>query len=271
MATDLITGMTSRSLPTAVKDNPDSPRPVRLGPYGDVKVESGWATDHLLADEGAYIVATSLPAAATLQVGIQSAYVATQAFIVIGNGDPAGGRRIFPKWIRMTCAVAGTSGVDLRYAVVLDSIDRTPSVLSTAAAGFGPGTAADQTAYRVKTVCTNMAVNPQVASKVYFGIGLATSTGAATVPNVSANSRVIVGNGSLKPSIPVVKDQYVIQFGSADIGGTFQAAAALAKIVDHAPACVLGPGQFLTFHLWSAGNGTAGNAFDDVAVGVIER
>lgn len=268
----LIKGIVSRFLPPANADNQNVDVAYRLGRYGDSKVESVFPTDHFQSDEGALMVATTLPGATALQLGISASFSATAAAFVLGNSDVAGGKRLYPKYLRLAQSVAPTSGVDLRYAIVLDSKDRTPSTISNATgANQGPGTPATVTAYRSPVVCTNMDVNVPAVGVAFFP--LSTAGGAApTIPAAGQFARTIVGNGYIKNSIPVVKDQYLLTFGAADPGGgTFQAAAALAKIVENAPAVVVGPGQFLVIYLWSASNITAGNAWDDVALVWTER
>ena len=267
----LFKGLVQRLLPQpAVTDGPEAERVARMGRYGDLKVESAWPTDHLLADEGAYMIATTLPGATALQLGLSAAFSATTAAFVLGNSDPAGGKSLYPRFLRLNQSVAPTSGVDLRYAIVLDSKDRTPTTLSSGSGGSGPGTPATATGYRAPVVCTNMNVNPVIAGVPFFP--LSTAAGAAiTVPAAGAFARTIIGNGYIKNSIPVVKDQYVLQFGGVDVGGSFQSAAALSKLVEHAPAVVIGPGQFMVVYLWSASNITAGNAWDDVALAWIEK
>jgi hypothetical protein len=267
----LIKGIVSRLLGTPTSDGVESEGYVRLGRYRDIKVESCWPTDHLLADEGAVMVATTLPGATALQLGISASFSATAAAFVIGNSDAAGGKRIYLKSLKLAQSVAPTSGTDLRYAVVLDSKDRTPSTISNGAGGSGPGTPANNTAYRSTVVSTNQDIQ-QVAPVGVAFFPISTAGGSpVTVPTPGQFARTIVGNGYIKNSIPVVKDQYVIQFGSCDTGGTFQAAAALSKIVEHAPPVVIGPGQFAVIHMWSASNITAGNAWDDVQLVWVEK
>lgn len=265
-------GIVGRNL--MVPPNADSPNvdvPMRTGRYGDLKVESGYPTDLMAADEGAVWVAGMTPAQTAIQAGIQSAYVSTQAQFVLGNSAVAGGVRCYPKFLRLGVLTVGTSGVDLRYAIVLDNVSRQPTVVSNGSGGTGPGTAANQTAFRVPANNVNMDITTAAAGVPYFTLGLAASTGGATVPAPSPAARIIVGNGFVKNTALVAKDQLVIQFGSADIGGTVQGASAAAKIVEHAPAVVLGPGQFMTVHLWSTSNITAGNAFDDAIMCWAER
>lgn len=267
----MVRGFISRILPPAGADGPDSDRVIRLSRYGDVKVEGVWPSDHALADEGSIFCASTLPGATALQLGISASFSATAAAFVLANGDSAGGKRCFLKSLKLAQSVAPTSGVDLRYAVVLDNVNRIPTVIANAVgAGQGPGTPATTSAYRAPAACVNMDVPAPPVGLPFFPLSAAGGA-PPTVPAAGQGARTIVGNGYIKNSIPVVKDQYVIQFGGVDYGGTFQAAAALSKIVEHAPACVIGPGQCAVIHIWSASNITAGNAWDDVQLVWAER
>lgn len=263
-------GLVARSLPPANPDSQNVDVALRLGRYGDTKTESAWPNDMNLADEGAVMVATTLPGATALQLGISASFSATACAFVLQNTDAAGGKRLYPRFLKLAQSVAPTSGTALRYAIVLDSINRAPTTVSNGTGGSGPGTPANLTAYRSTVSCTNADINPTIVGVPYFPIS--TAAGAPpTVPAASAFARTIVGNGIIKGSIPVVLDQYVLQFGSADIGGSFQAAAALSKIVEHAPPVVIGPGQSMLIYLWSPSNITAGNAWDDVSLCWVER
>lgn len=264
-------GIVSRILPIpAVLDGPEAERAVRLGRYGDVRVEPGFVGEHVTADEGAYMVASTLPGTTALQLGISAAFSATAAAFVLGNSDAAGGKRIYPRILRLAQSVAPTSGVDLRMAIVIDSKDRTPTTISNGTGGSGPGTPATATAYRPPVVCTNQDVNPNIVGVPFFP--LSTASGAPpTVPSAGQFARTIAGNQYVKGSIPVVKDQYVVNFGDVGSQGTFQGAAALAQITVGVPPIVIGPGQFMVIYLWSASNITAGNAWDDVSLSWIEK
>ena len=255
----------------ANQDNQNVDVTNRLGRYGDTKIESGYPTDLFAADEGAIMLAGMTPAQTALQAGIQSAYVSTQIQFLLQNSDPAGGRRLYPKWLRLSLLTVGTSGTDFRYALVLDNALRTPTTISSGTGGSGVGTPAAQTAYKAAAVCTNMDLNPTIAGVPYFGSGTAGAVGGATVAAPSPMARILTGQGYWNNAVIVTKDQYVLQFGSCDIGGSFRSATAVAKIVEHAPACVIGPGQSLAIHLWSTSNVTAGNAWDDASMCWAER
>lgn len=267
----LLKGLVARALPFILPDGPEAERFARMGRYGDLKVEPNGHPDQILADEGSYFTAPMTPGQTAIQLGLSAAFSAVAAAFVLVNGDGAGGKRGYLRSLRLAQSVAPTSGVDLRYAVVLDGVNRTPTTVSNAPnSDRGPGTAATATAYRALANNVNQDDARAPVCIPYFPFS--TAGGAPpTVPAASAFARTIVGGGYLKNSIPVVKDQYVLQFGSVDRGGTFQGAAALAKIVEHAPPIVIGPGQSALIYLWSASNITAGNAWDDVALDWIEK
>lgn len=263
--------ITSRGLPVASQDGTENERDVRGGRYGDFKVESAWNTDHLLADEGAMMVASLLPGATQLFMGIDASFVNTIAFLVLSNSDAPGGKRLYPKSLRLALSSVGTSGVDLRYAIVLDDKDRTPSTISNGSGGSGVGTPASATMYKAPAFCTNMDVKVTPVGVPYFMSGVTGAGVGGTVPSPGQNARTIVGNGYLKNSIVVAKDQYTLQFGGTDRGGSFQSAAALGNYISHAPAVVIGPGQHMVIYLWSTSNVTASNAFDDEELTWIEK
>ena len=268
----ILRGLVSRMLPQPDADSPYNERAVRLGRYGDMMSQPVFPDDSALADEGSIFVASTAPGATALQLGISATFSATAAAFVLVNSDTAGGKRAYLRSLKLAQSVAPTSGVDLRYAVVLDSINRMPTTIAQPAGALqGPGTPATASAYQAPASCTNQDSNDRRPICLpFFPISIAAGA-PPTVPAASPQARTIVGNGYVKNSIPVVKDQYTIQFGGVDAGGTFQAAAALAKIVEHAPKVVIGPGQSALIYLWSASNITAGNAWDDVRLEWAER
>ena len=268
----LFKALVSRLLPAPQQiSGPESDKALRTNPYGDLFTNNVYATDHALADEGSYMTACMLPAGAALQNGITASFTSTLASFVLYNSAPPGGVNCLLKFLRLVVTTAGTSGTALQYAIVLDNINRSPTTISTPQGATGPGTAGANTGYRAPVAPSNMNVNSPVNGIPYFTQGTAGATGPMTVPAASPQARTIVGNGMLKGSIPVVNDQYNIQFGSCDRGGSFQAAAALCKIVEHAPPVVIGPGQTALIYLWSPSNITAGNAWGDVSMEWIER
>ena len=260
----LLRGLVSRLLPQPTVDGTDQEKSVRLGRYGDIKVENAWPTDHMLADEGAVIVAGMASAATALAPGFSAAPVDTLPTFMLVNSDIAGGKRIYPKFLKLNLASAGTTPTTLRYSIVLDSKDRTPTSITAVAT---PGT---NSASRYTPVCTNMDVTPTIIGVPYFTSGATGNTGAITVPASGATARTVVANGMLRNAIPVALDQYVIQFGGCDIGG--HGVITLTRTVDYTPPFVIGPGQTALIYIWSAGNtGTSGHTWGDVQLCWVEK
>ena len=264
-------GLVYRILPTPMTDGSESEKALRISRYGDAKTENSWpVTDHLLADEGAYITAAMSSGATKLWLGLSATFVNSAAAFVLSNSDPPGGRRIYPRRLRLCQVDAPVNGTSLRYSIWTDSRDRTPSTISSGAGGTGPGTPFTATAYQAPTTSTNQDVRVSPAGLAYFP--LSTNVGAPPlVPTPGPAARCIVGQGFLKQSIPVTKDQYILQFGCQDSGGAFQIAAALAHLVAYSPPVVIGPGQCMVIHLWSQLNDTTGSSWDDVALEWFER
>ena len=237
-------------------------------PITEAERAGTWNGDLLIADQGAYFVANTEPGATALQLGISATYSSTLAAFVLKNSSTttANPVRIYPKFLKTSVVTVPTSAVDWRYAVVVDSTDRTPSTIA------GVASPATHTAYVATVNCTNMALSPTAAGVAYFPISTTDGSGGAiTVPAAGANARTLVGNALLKGSIPVAKDQYTIQFGADVMGGGFQGAAALSKHVDYAPPVVLGPAQCMVIYMWGLSNATAGIAFDGVTLAWVEK
>jgi hypothetical protein len=274
----LLKGIVSRVLSAPRVDGPESEAYARFKKYGDLGVENVWPTDHGQADEGSLFVASTLPGATALQLGISASWSATAAAILVYNSDqPIGnggtGKNVLLKRLRLNQSVAPTSGVDLRMSVWTDPANRQPTTISNAVGSNppqGPGTPATATAYRSPANSPNSAINVAAVGVPYFP--LSTAGGAAVaIPNPGPNARCIIGQQYIKSSIPVVKDEYIVQFGMADAGGAYQGAAALARGVISAEPVIIGPGHWGIIYLWSASNITAGNAWDDVSLSWCER
>lgn len=262
----ILKGLISRLLQgRPIPDGPEAERAVRMGPWGDLKVESAFPDRKLLADEGAYMVAGMLPGAIALQIGIMATYTALSAAFVMVNTDGPGGKKIFLDYLRLRLLTVGTSDTDLQYSVVLDSINRAPTTVALV------GAPANLTAYKPIPVCTNMDINPQIVGVPFFPLSTAGGT-PPTVPAPSAYARTIVGNGRIRSLIPITKDDYMLTFGG--VGESDNLAGVVGtqcKIVVSNPPIVIGPGQCALINLWSTGNITAGNAFDGAEMGWIER
>jgi hypothetical protein len=270
----LVKALVQRLLPApSTASGPEADKALRCGPYGDLKVESIWPTEHLQADEGAYMVACMAPGQAVINTGIAAAYNAVAPTLVLFNNAPLGGPNLYPKYFRMGVSVIPSSAANVQFSLVVDPANRQPAAayVTNTAGTVGPGTGAANKGYRSQISCVNMNVNPQINGIAYLPNGTTSDAAGITVPSASAGARIIVGNGMLKYSAPIALDQYTIQFGGTDRGGTIQAAAALCKIVEHAPPVVVGPQQTMLLYLWCPSNITLGFVFSDMSLEWVER
>jgi hypothetical protein len=271
----LIRGRVSRGIPQPDVDGGREGEPVRVGRYNEQYALPLHAKKHHLADEGSYVTSTMLPGATALQHGILAAFDATKAAIVFQNSDSPGktnAMRCYLDYIRFLVSIAPTSATSGLYASVLDPKDRTPTTLSSGSGGTGPGTPATATAYQSQAFCPNLDEAPNIVGKPFFPLSTAGGLPPA-VPAAGPNIRTIVGNGSLRAQIPVVGDEYIIDFGG-DVPPQSLVTAAPAgasRIVSVHPPIVVGPGQFWMLHLWFPGNITAGIAFSGIDMGWWER
>ena len=274
----LLKGLVSRILPAPRVDGPESEGYARFKKYCDLGVESVYPTDHVQADEGSLFMATTLPGASAIILGLSATWSATAAAFLIYNSDqPIGnggtGKNVLLKRLRMDCSVVPTSATCLRMSVWTDPANRQPTTISNAVGSNppqGPGTPASVTAYRAPVTSPNSGYLGANVGVPYFPLSI--NAGAPpTIPAPGPNARCIIGQQMIKNSIPVVNDEYIVQFGTADCGGAYQAAAALSKQVISAPPVVIAPGHWGIIYLWATSNATNGYAMDDVLLEWIER
>jgi hypothetical protein len=249
----------------------------RMGRYGEALMLAPMIGEPLLADEGSLMMASMLPSATALQLGLSASYAATAAALVFKNNAPAGpaSPRCHLRDIHFLCATAPASGTGLLYATLLDNVNRAPTTVS----GLGsPGTAANQTAYQAPAVCANIDENPTISGVWWFP--LSTSGGAPpVVPAQGSNARVLVGNGNLRAVIPVgaassgVQDDYRIVFGATDRGVTsaLRSTAGATQITEVHPAVTVGPQEFVLLYLWAPSNAVTGMAFAGLDCSWFER
>lgn len=265
----LVRFIASRRLPQPTPDQgPANEIYGRAGRYGELYVNSMWPTDQVLADEGSYYTATLGPGATAIILGLSAAYSATQAAVVVQNSDAAafdGGKRIYLRYIRMSVSTVPTSATAFIYASVIDPANRVP----TTVVPLVGGTAATATAGKTTPVSTSLDQGTPSIANVYFP--LSTNAGAPpTVPAASASARTIVGNGFLRGQIPVLFDEYILQFGNADYPSSNIVATA-ARITSIHPPIVINPGATFLLSLWGPSNATNSIAFNGMDMGWVER
>ena len=274
----LLKGLVSRILPAPRVDGPESEGYARFKKYCDLGVESVYPTDHVQADEGSLMMATTLPGATAIFLGIISSWTSTVGAFAIYNSDqPVGnggtGKNVLLKRLRLNVSTIPGSATALRMSVWTDPANRQPTTISNAVGSNppqGPGTPATATAYRAPVTSPNSGYLGAAVGVPYFPLSATGGVGIA-LPNPGPNARCIVGQQYLKQSIPVVLDEYVVQFGMCDAGGAYQGPAALSKGVTSAPPVVIAPGHWGLIYLWAPGNSATSAAFDDVLLEWIER
>jgi len=265
-------GVASRRKPQPTPDSGPANEVVeRRSRYGEGYSQLLWPNDQTLADEGSYFVSALAPGATALQLGLSAAFAATAVALAFQNTENSafdGGARCYPRYLRFLASIAPTSATSLLFASVLDLKDRTPTTV--VALGGTPATA---TCFKPVVACTSLDQSEGGKGQPYFPLSIAAGAPPA-VPVAGQNARTIVGNGSLRAQIPVVGDEYVIQFGMGDhpAGSLVTAApAGASRIVTMHPPIVIPPQAWWLFYLWAPSNATAGIAFSGFEVGWAER
>lgn len=226
-----------------------APGGIRRGPYGDLSVMAlAAASEHPLADEGSWFVATNPTPGTGVAYALQTSFSDTaNGLFVIQNNQPAGGANLWLKYIKLILtgtAPASTTSMD--FTIRTDTSAMTPTAGSVQIAG-GAGA---QTIFE-----TNHpdATAPQVNIWAF-------SAGAMTVPATSASGRR-VGRIHIPTNVAVSGDEYEVQFGAPDrnsgsAGLTAARATAPARMVAHAAPVVLQPQSWAVVTMWWNGAAT---------------
>src|ERR1043166_707849 len=114
----------SRRLPQPTPDQgPANEVFARAGRYGETIVSPLWPNDQALADEGSFVVAQLGSGATALQLGLSASFSATAAAFVLQNSDSSsfdGGKRLYPRYLKLLVTTAPTSATSWLYATVID-------------------------------------------------------------------------------------------------------------------------------------------------------
>lgn len=260
MALDqIIQGFVSRRLPTPTIDGMDSFKRLRLSRYGDNVVSSLVPTKHQLAEEGSYFTAgvptsTSdpkpLPGATTQLAANINAFSDTNGLFVFRNNEPISplGKSIYLDFLSLLLGgTAPTGTVSMEFAAAIDTIERAPTA-ANAKQLLIPQNTGDGGVGSIATV-------------------YAYANAAAMTVIAGSNQRRIVGRAHLSTGLGIVGDEYLVQFGAADLGPgmmglTAARATVPAKIVGHAPPCAVRPGESLVIHMWWLTSATTAATFE---------
>lgn len=206
------------------------------------KVQNIWNRDQGIVDEGTYFVATNPTTgtgiATTTSVvddgnsGATSAQ--TRPLMIIQNGYAAGANNpnIYPLSLKILVTSAPTSATFWQMSLRLDSTQRYTSGGST-----------------IVPVNPNSAVGANSRANIYFG--------AITAAAASAGAR-LVANAMVNPTIPVVKDTQIINFGNPNSDISIGNIVTVNKTnVINVPPIVIAPGYSLVIGAWGTSNAAA--------------
>jgi hypothetical protein len=252
----LLKGLVRRVLPIPQLDAPEAEIAVRMGRYGDVKVESAWPTEHVLSDEGAYYycdlgspiaqggtagtrgtaITLGLPAGATIVVAAANILAISNVDNPISQGGL--GKSIYVRRIQIVTeeATVPATTTAVAWGFAIDAVNRTPS--STVVGPLVP-----------------VNVNGNVVSASISRVYCCNAASGLTTP--AAGSALRTFSGYFKFAASVTKDVYEVQFGGVDPAALFTQAATVAqKYVEKAPPFVIGPQQWGLFYLSMPGAAT---------------
>ena len=221
---------------------------LRIGRYRDLYTIPMFHKSHSLSDEGTYFIATN-PTPGTPVAFVVNAAVSETAgyFLNIKNNDPVGGvnaKRMYLDYIRLICGVVPASATSGHCFIKLDNINRYSSGGSI-----------------ITPVNPNMDSNIASIAQVYAG---ALTTVA---PSPSARS---VARGVLRASIPVVNDEWILNFGSVETASSMLIGGGVARFVVPLPPVIIGAQQTMGLQLWFPANSVTPAQFE-FEVGWFER
>lgn len=232
---------------------------LRLGTYGEQIAQILTAKQHTLADEGSYYLCRT-PTVGTGIAAVTSltTFSALSPVMIVTNNNPVGGRNIYLDYVNLSVTATAASTTSFNLATVLDSVPRYSSA-GSGGAGTNLATALNG------PYATNMAAMNPSNALVYAGALVA----------IAASGQVrILSNRLVRQQIPVVLDQYQINFGTDAVGGPNLTAQALSAAVPtvttvaHAPVCVTPGASFLLYYY---GAGCAAAPSFEFEVGYVER
>ena len=100
-----------RLLAFAQKVGETFPSIARGGSYGESVMELLTDKQHKVADEGSYYMTRSPTVGTGLAtIAAQNSFADTSPFLIVTNGNPAGGKSIYLDYLKLTTTVAGTNG-----------------------------------------------------------------------------------------------------------------------------------------------------------------
>lgn len=236
----ILKGLVARTLPAAQSDGDESNIAARVSRYGDQLAIQVGGPRQGLVDEGSYFIATNpTPGTGIAPNAVETSFSDTRGFFVIKNTEDPGNpqaKRIYMDYLKLILlATAPTATVSQHFALKRSKISREPT------------TAANRTLLSPVQMASASG-RASIARPMSYA-----NAGAMTVP-ASAAEDPVVGRVCLPTSLGIAGDEYLLKFGSDDLGAvaglTAVRATAPARIVGLLPPVVIEAGESLVIHRW---------------------
>jgi len=220
------------------------------------KMANIWNSDHALADEGSFYVATSPTpgtgiATTTSVIDDAATASATHAqnvpVLYIQNTADRGNdeaETIYLKYLRMIVTAAPTSATEWNASFRADSVARYTSGGSL-----------------IDPVNINLASPNDSGALVRFG--------AVVTADLPSSSARLVGRAMVQSSIPVVKDQWIFTFGDPSMPTNLLTATGAKNINIPMGPIIIPPGWNIAMGMWGASN--AGAPAWEFELGFVKR
>ncbi len=227
--------LVSRALPAANADSAANSVSQRADRYGGVYATAPACGKYPWAEEGSYFVARTPTPGSGVSGTILTAFDATKPHIFGNNTSTT--KNIWLDRLKLIVTVAPASATTFQFAVKVDNvaIAITTNHVTTAV-----------------PVCPNLGISATSATNVWYQ-----NNGTATVLTALSGSAIVVAEGSIG-GLPIVGDEYHIEFGQQVLSGNSGLTAAQAtepavKTASAAPV-VVPPGGGFAIYFWWAGN-----------------
>lgn len=232
---DRIRGNVSKLLSNVSANADGTAAFIRQAKYGEQIVRLLSVKNSFFAEEGSSYMATTPTVGTGVALGVAAAtaVVQTAPSILLYNNDALGGKNIIMDSIKLIVTGAGTAGTRLDCSIFVDTTVRYTS----------GGTAATP-------VNANVGVASASIAKFY-------DASSAIVSPAASSNMVRIARLLLRSQIPVVMDQYYLDFGGATYSGGITNGTAPLAVSVPVPTTVIGPQQSLLVFLHSASQSAA--------------
>jgi hypothetical protein len=240
----IATAYPGTELGSPVADSSVANVPLRVNRNRELAIREVPGTYYGMCEEGSLLVATNPTVSTGLTwVAAQTAYAATTPNFLITNTQPAGGKNVQLRYLKMIATAAGTAATVWHYAAILDVAPRALTTNNTVA--ITP-------------------VSPNGGLSVGSGLPAiaAQNNAIASVLAAESASGRVVARGALG-GLNIVGDVFSILFGQATgltgpltaVEGETQSGARTA----YSPPIIIAPGGCLSLHFWSPSSSAAFN------------